>query len=104
MTDTPLLDWTPAHQVHSPTSKAAAEAIKPHIGPMHRKILTCLTDMFDLGHGGATDAEMQDILKMKESTQRPRRRELQQWGYILDSGRTRATQSGRQAVVWVVRS
>ena len=29
MTDTPLLDWTPPYQRHSPTSKAAAEQIKP---------------------------------------------------------------------------
>lgn len=97
MNDTPLLDWTPAHQRHSPTSKAAAESIKPRVGPMHTLILRLLKDGFD-----ATDEEMQWGLDMPANTQRPRRRELQNMGLIVDSGSTRATKSGRQAVVWTL--
>lgn len=52
--------------------------------------------------GGTTDEEMQWGLEMPANTQRPRRRELQLWGRIIDSGNTRATKSGRQAVVWVL--
>jgi hypothetical protein len=99
MTDQPsLLDWTPEHQKHSPTSKAAAEAIKPKIGPMHTMIRNFLRVC-----GSATDEEMQRVLNIPANTQRPRRRELQVTGLIIDSGKTRATRSGRQAVVWVLR-
>jgi hypothetical protein len=98
MTD--LFDWTPtpAHQRHSPTSKAAAESIKPRVGPLHRLIL----DMLAMGGAGATDEQMQCILNMPANTQRPRRRELQQAGLVVDSGITWATTSGRKAVVWTL--
>lgn len=91
-------DRLPAHQKHSPTSKAAAEAIKPRIGPMHRQILG-----FIRAWGPATDEQMQHYIDMPANTQRPRRRELQLAGLIEDSGKTRQTKSGRAAVVWVVR-
>jgi transcription initiation factor IIE alpha subunit len=95
MTD--LFDWTPPFQRHSPTSKAAAEAIKPRIGEMHEMILRFLHLW-----GAATDEQMQNELKMPANTQRRRRRELQNAKLIVNSGRTRATQSGRQAVVWIL--
>lgn len=98
MTDTPLLDWTPPFQRHSPTSRAAAEQIKPRVGPLHRQIL----DMLARGGAGATDEQMQCILNMPANTQRPRRRELQQAGLVVDSGITWATTSGRKAVVWML--
>lgn len=98
MTDTPLLDWLPAHQKHSPTSRAAAESIKPRVGPMHAQLLEWLMCS---GTYGLTDEGMQ-LLGMAQNTQRPRRRELQQAGLIADSGRTRPTSSGRQAVVWIL--
>lgn len=98
MTDQPdLLDWTPPYQKHSPTSRAAAEAIKPKIGPLHRAIMEHLR-----AFGGSTDEELQENLIIAQNTQRPRRRELQQAGLVIDSGRTRATRSGRQAVVWTL--
>jgi hypothetical protein len=99
MTDTPLLDWTPPFQRHSDTSKAAAEAIKPHVGPMHHAILAYLERW---GATGATDQEMQDYLDLEGSTQRPRRRELQLAKLIEKSGTKRKTESGRAAVVWVL--
>ncbi len=89
----------PAHQRHSPTSKAAAEAIKPRVGPLQAKILAYLQRW---GVTGATDEEIQDYLDMPANTQRPRRRELQNMKLIENSGKTRATRSGRQAVVWVL--
>lgn len=101
----PLLDWTPAHQKHSETSKAAAIAIKPHVGPMHRAILQHLHDTEAWASAnlvGSTDEEMQRELDMPGSTQRPRRRELQLAKLIEKSGTTRKTSSGRAAVVWVL--
>lgn len=52
---------------------------------------------------GMTDEECQDALAMNPSTQRPRRVELVRAGRVVDSGRTRPTRSGRQAVVWIAR-
>lgn len=50
---------------------------------------------------GLTDEELQHGIGLEGSTQRPRRVELLRAGLIKDSGRTRATASGRQATVWV---
>ena len=55
------------------------------------------------GREGATDEEMQQAIPMNPNTQRPRRRELEQALMILDSGRKRKTESGSNAVVWVVK-
>jgi len=51
---------------------------------------------------GRTDEEIQRMLKLNPSTQRPRRIELVQAGKVRDSGRTRKTKSGRAATVWEV--
>ncbi len=91
-------DKLPAHQRHSPTSRAAAVQIKKAIGPMHELILEHLKTCPE----GATDEEMQFTLRMPANTQRPRRRELQRAGLIADSGMTQSTRSGRQAVVWIL--
>jgi hypothetical protein len=91
-----LYSGEPPHQAHSTTSAAAARSIAPRIGDLHRRIIAWLR-----GHPqGATDEEMQDDLDMPANTQRPRRRELQLAGYVEDSGKTRLTRSGRNAVVW----
>jgi hypothetical protein len=50
---------------------------------------------------GATDEEICDIAGLPGNTVRPRRGELVLAGLVKASGRTRATRSGRQAVVWV---
>lgn len=85
---------------HSETSQAAASGIKKQVGPLHRRLLAHLE-----GVSGATDEEMQRDLPMGANTQRPRRRELELMGRIVDSGGRRLTQSRRQAVVWrIVRA
>ncbi len=89
-----LFDYQPPAQRHSPTSKAAAEQIKRAISPLHNRILAALKLK------PMTDEEMQDSLKMSANTQRPRRRELQIMGKIMDCGQTRLCRSGRSAVVW----
>jgi len=87
----------PPAQRHSQTSVAAAEKIKTAIGPLHKEILRFLGELPNMG---ATDEEMQFGIGMSANTQRPRRRELQLDGRIVDSGKTRRTKSGREAVVW----
>lgn len=81
---------------HNPTSIAAATSIKKAIGPLHREILAHLRNCID----GATDEEMQNQMGMAANTQRPRRRELQLMGRVLDTGKTRQVASGREATVW----
>jgi hypothetical protein len=87
----------PPAQSHSPTSLAAAASIKKAIGPLHREILELLSELPNMG---ATDEEMQFELNMLANTQRPRRRELELMGHVVNSGQTRRTRSGREAVVW----
>lgn len=81
----------------SKTSTQAALEIEPRSGTLRAKVLAELRNHPD----GLTDDEMQTHLSMNPSTQRPRRIELVEAKLVKDSGRTRLTQSRRQAVVWV---
>ena len=86
-----------AYQSHSPTSMAAAVEIAAKAPTLRGQVLRSLRD-----DGPATDEQIQQRLGMGANTERPRRRELQKLGLVVDSGRTRPTLSGRQAVVWAV--
>jgi predicted ArsR family transcriptional regulator len=85
-------------QHHSPTSCAAAEAIVPHLNKLQARVLDYLRGC---GERGATDEELVEALRLSPSTARPRRIELVKAGLVRDSGRTRKTNSGREATVWV---
>ena len=52
---------------------------------------------------GLTDERGIEITGLDPSTYRPRRVELVQSGGVYDSGKTRMTKSGREAVVWRAR-
>jgi len=58
------------------------------------------------GKQGMTDSEIfaATARRISENTLRPRRVELWDDALIKDSGRTRKTRSGFQAIVWVVKS
>ena len=88
------------YQKHSPTSVAAAHAIESRAGSIRGRVYQWLMDE---GQNGATDLEMQETLDIQADTQRPRRRELQERGLVIDSGKTRKTRSGREAVVWLAK-
>jgi hypothetical protein len=88
----------PAHN-GTPTSRAAAERIEPVAGTLRRQVLDYLREQ---GEHGATDEEMQDALHMNPSTQRPRRIELCDTGWILRTDDVRKTHSGRDAAVYRV--
>ena len=83
---------------HSPTSNAAAEAIRPNAGTLRRVVFDAIVNA---GERGMTDEELQDSIPMEANTERPRRRELVRLNLIKDSGSTRPTRSGHPAVVWV---
>jgi len=91
-------DRQPPCQRHSPTSRAAADAIEPSAHTLRAAVLRYLRGQ---GSRGATDEEITLALDLNPSTARPRRIELQQAGWVYDSGHTRQTRSGRDAVVWV---
>ena len=90
-------DATPPLFAPARTSLAAAESIAPTAATLRAQVFDLLRS-----HGGMTDEEMQQALSMNPSTQRPRRGELVDAGQVRDSGRTRKTASGREAVVWEV--
>lgn len=79
---------------HSPTSKAAAEAIKPTAGTLRAAVLELLK-----AKGPLTDEQIADALEMNPSTARPRRIELKRAGLIREAG-TAKTKSGRDAAKW----
>ena len=83
---------------HSATSKAAAAGVEPTAGTKRAKVLEYIRSC---SAQGATDEEMQLCIPLGPNTQRPRRVELLRAGLIVDSGLTRKTVGGLDAVVWV---
>ena len=86
-------------QKHSPTSRDAAKSITKNTKTvLHDLLLAVLQD----NPAGLTDEEMQTLVPMNPSTQRPRRIELYRALKIRPSGVKGVTRSGRTAVVWVL--
>jgi len=88
----------PKHQVHSETSREAAEHIAPTFGLSVRKVFTA----FAVSEAGWTDEEAANYLDMTGNSYRPCRVDLMDRGLVHDSGRRRKTAAGRNAVVWVI--
>lgn len=80
------------------TSVAAAERVKPKSGTQRWRVLRVVVDA---GEEGVTDEEVQDRIGLPLNTVRPRRLELVEGGYVIDSGDTRPTAGGSQAIVWL---
>jgi hypothetical protein len=68
-------------------------------GTCRRRVLEAI---IFAGEEGATDEQLQRWLDLNPSTERPRRVELVEGGWIEDSSIRRATLSGRSAVVWTL--
>lgn len=81
-----------------PTAVAAAAKAKPGSGTQRGRVLRCVVDA---GEEGVTDDQVRDRLGLELNTVRPRRLELVEAGYVIDSGDTRMTSSGNPAVVWL---
>ena len=88
----------PPFQKHSRTSRAAAVSIMPVVGTQEHTVL-CYVAIT----GGCTDEEGQEGLRMSGNSYRARRIKLTEKGIVEDSGATRPTASGRQAVVWRIK-
>jgi hypothetical protein len=89
-------DEYPAAQRHSATSIAAAEQIKPKVLTLRELVYLCIRDS-----GPVTDAEIQELLEMDGSTERPRRVELLRAGRIYSPGEA-YNANGRRAQTWMV--
>lgn len=81
---------------HGDTPNAAASNVFLKTGQARRRVLEALVYVLKT----ATDEELQDWLCMSQNTQRPRRVELVQLGYVEDSGERRKVKSGSNAVLW----
>ena len=83
---------------HPGTSKDAAVDVMPRTGTQRMAVLD------SIGHSdnGLTDEEAMDELGLHPSSVRPRRKELVDGGWVKDSGRTRPTSTGNDAIVWVL--
>jgi transcription initiation factor IIE alpha subunit len=79
------------------TQIASAMEIQPTSGRERIRVLTVIADA---GDRGLTDEEIQTLLEMNPSTERPRRVELVERGWVQKTGARRRTRSGRSAVVW----
>lgn len=80
------------------TSAAAAERARLTVGGSRRRVLEAIVAA---GDAGATDEELQQQLGLPANTERPRRLELCEAGYLMDSGDERPTASGARAIVWL---
>ncbi len=89
----------PAHQKHSPTSRAAAVAIAPRVASLKERVYAYIASR----PHGATDEEIAVGMGLNPNSARPRRRELEQAERVMDSKKRRMTASGSAAVVWVTR-
>ena len=88
----------PPAQRHSDTSRAAALSMVGGTGSLRRRVLQRLADEGK----PMSDEQLQAVLEMNPSTERPRRGELVKYGYIKDSGERGKTWSGRNATLWQV--
>ncbi len=91
----------PPYVRSSPTSHAAANEIASEAQTLRAKVLAFIAAR---GPQGATDEEIQLALDMNPSTERPRRRELEQAvpPKIRKATFDRPTKSKRKAIVWIV--
>lgn len=78
------------------TARAAATNVTPRTGTQRWRILELLAR-----HTlGLTDGEMQHLLAIKGDSQRPRRVELAEGGWVEETGEVRDAATGERANVW----
>lgn len=80
------------------TSRAAAEAIVPHLNMLQAKVLDYVRSR---GDDGAICEEVENALALRHTTSSPRLLELERKGLVIVTERTRPTSSGRKAQIYV---
>lgn len=84
------------YQHRSPTSREAAEAIRPQVPNLQVRVLE-----FIKANGPVTDSAIIDGLDLAPNSVRPRRIELMHAGVIRQGG-TIVQANGRKAATWVI--
>ena len=87
----------------SETSRAAAVSMRDHVGDQALQVFAAFKAR---GVRGATCDEVEEITGLPHQSASARVNWLKdsKRSWIIDSGKTRATRSGRQATVWVARA
>jgi len=81
------------------TERLAAIEVYPRTGSSRRRVLDAIRAA---GDRGRTDEELSIELGLRWRSTAPRRNELLNGGWVVDSGRRRRTTSGASAAVWVL--
>lgn len=84
------------HRASGPTETAAADVALPKAGTLRWKVI----DALFVYPNGLTDQEIAEEAGAYLYSIAPRRTELVRLGWVQDSGKTRATDRGHEAVVW----
>jgi hypothetical protein len=79
------------------TSRAAADLVRPRSGTQRMRVLEAL-----IRSDGLTDLEIAIEVGLQENSERPRRIELVEAGWVRDSGQRRATNGRAEAIVWAL--
>jgi hypothetical protein len=83
------------------TSKAAARRVEPAVNTQRRLLLDIFRNTaFAVDEYGYTDSELVIKSNLLPNTLRPRRNELVEDGWLVDTGHTRKNQNGNKEVVW----
>lgn len=85
-----------AYQGKQSTSRSASIYVLPKTGTQREKVLDYLTR-----HGPLSDVELQYMLRMDGNSERPRREELVEGGFVRDSGKVRLI-NGTEHKLWEV--
>ena len=80
------------------TSKKAATKVLPKTGSLRKTVYDFINNRKEFG---ATDQEMEVILRVSGNSIRPTRLTLADDGWIMDSKQTRVNEHGNECVVWV---
>lgn len=89
----------PSHAGGHATERAAAAANAGRSGSQRRRVLEAIAGA---GSDGHTDFELERLLGLNRPSPGNRRGELVTAGLVANSGRTRKTNTGSPAVVWVL--
>lgn len=80
------------------TSRIAALRVVPNSASQRGRVLAAIRSA---GASGYTDDEVSSTLRMSPNSVRPRRLELVEGGWVIDSGKQRDSFYGNPAIVWI---
>jgi hypothetical protein len=87
-----------SHRFGQPTEHKAAQRRLPGWGTQCGLLLRSIVER---GHDGYTQNEMERIPGIRTNAHRTRKNDLEDMGLVMDSGRTRKTETGTDAIVWI---